>query len=167
MITDALRLAGFESDLATKVAADFRFAGDAFLEDLELEVARHVFSGWMPEAKQIADNLADPSAYEAKKEPCIGFFSDPNSGEVQSASYGGKLILITEIVVRLPKENNTVAALLAQLVEWMKENLEDVLVGSFRVKSIAALKVPGNFVRQQDASLFASSRVRFLAVKIA
>jgi hypothetical protein len=165
MITDALRLAGFESDLATKIAADFRFSGDEFLEDLELEVARHLFSGWMPEATEIGNNLADPSTYDPRLEPCIAFYSDPNSGGVQSASYGGKLTLITEVVVRLPKENNAVAALLAQLIEWIEANLVDALVGEFRVKSVTALKAPGNFVRLQDASMFASSRVRFLAVK--
>lgn len=165
MITDALRLAGFESELAQFIADNFSFVGDDFLEQLELEVGRHLFSGWMPDADAIAKNLDTPAQYDARREPCIALYSDPSSGSVQSSSYGGKLILTTEVIVRLPRENNTVAALQAQLVEWMEAELPDALVGTFRVRGVNGPKVPGSFVRLQDASMFASSKVRFLAVK--
>lgn len=162
-MNDAIRLVGFEEGLCDRIAADFRFLSDSYLKDIRLKTKRHLFAGWMPEAAAITQDLVAGERFDPTREPVMAIYGDQNSGPVQSASYGGKHILQGEIVIRLPKENNAVSALLGELLEWMSENLPNSSIGAFHVISVRAPKVPSNYVRLADGSVFASGKLNFLA----
>ena len=162
-MNDAIRLVGFEEGLCDRIAADFRFLSDAHLKNVTLKVKRHLFAGWMPEADAIVRDLVAGESFNPTREPVMAIYGDPVSGPVQSMSYGGKHVLQGEIVLRLPKENNAVSALLGELLEWISEALPNTSIGAFRVISVRAPKLPGNYVRLADGSLFASGKLNFLA----
>lgn len=162
-MNDAIRLVGFEEGLCERIAADFRFLSDAYLKDVPLKTKRHLFAGWMPEAEAIQRDLLAGESFDPRREPVMAIFGDPISGPIQSASYGGQHILQGEVVMRLPKENKAVSALLGELLEWMSENLPNTSIGVFRVISVRAPKLPGGYIRLADASVFASGKLNFLA----
>jgi hypothetical protein len=160
-MSTAIRLVGFEEGLCARIAQDFNFAS---LPDLDLKVGRHLFAGWMPEAADIQRDIESPETFDPKIEPVMAVYGDPRSGPVQSLSYGGKHILQGDLVMRLPKDNNAVSAMLGELLEWISENLPNSSIGAFRVISVRAPRFPGNYQRLSDASVFASGRLDFLAV---
>lgn len=162
-MNDAIRLVGFEDGLCERIAQDFRFLSDAYLKDVPLKTKRHLFAGWMPEIDTILRDLIPGTSFDPSREPVMAIYGDPISGPIQSASYGGKHILQGEIVMRLPKENNAVSALMGELLEWISEALPNTSIGAFRVISVRAPKLPGSYVRLADASVFASGKLNFLA----
>lgn len=163
-MNDAIRLVGFEEGLCERIAQDFRFLSDPYLKDVSLKVKRHLFAGWMPEPEAVLRDIVAGERFDPVREPVMAIFGDQNSGPVQSASYGGKHILQGEILMRLPKQNNVVGALLGELLEWISEGLPNTSIGAFRVISVRAPKLPGSFVRLADGSVFASGKLNFLAV---
>jgi len=162
-MTDAIRLVGFEEGLCDRIARDFRFLSDPYLKNVALKTKRHLFAGWMPESDAIVRDLLAGESFNPQREPVMGIYGDAASGPKQTASYGGQHILQGEIVMRLPKENKTVGALLGELLEWMSEALPNSSIGAFRVISVRAPKLPGGYVRLADGSLFASGKLNFLA----
>lgn len=167
MTTQIQRLAGFEAGLCEAiVAGGFRFSG-LYLQNIPLVIGRHLFAKAMPETTQIQQNLTAGQFFDPTREPVTSFFDQSAaSGLASSASHGGKLSFTIEAMTRLPKPGDDVTRYSAELVEWMAENLPEAMAGSFRIKGVTPLGTPGGLERQADGMIFASSRVRFLAVKL-
>lgn len=162
-MNEEIRLVGFEDGLAERIASDFRFRSDDYLKDVTLKIKRHLFSGWMPEISAITADLVAGERFDPTREPVMAIYGDANSGPVQGMSYNGKHVLQGEIVLRLPKENRTLSALLAELLEWMSDELPNSSIGAYRVISVRAPKTPGGFVRLADGMMFASGKLNFLS----
>ncbi len=167
MTTQTLRLAGFEAGLcAAIVAGGFRFSG-LFLRNVPLVVGRHLFAKAMPETQEILRDLTAGQSFDPAREPVTSFFDQSGaSGETSSSSYGGKLAFTIEAMTRLPKPGDDVTRYSAELVEWMIENLQGARAGDFRIKGVEPRGTPGGLERQSDGMIFASSRIRFLAVNV-
>jgi hypothetical protein len=160
-----MRLAGFEAGLCEAiVAGGFRFSG-TFLSQVPLVVGRHLFAKAMPENAEILRNLVAGQTFDPTREPVTSFFDTSSSSGVESsASHGGKHAFLIEAMTRLPKPADGVTRYSAELVEWMAENLVDVRAGDFKIKGVSTEGTPGGLERQADGMIFASSRIRFLAI---
>jgi hypothetical protein len=160
-------LAGFERGLcAAIVAKGFRFQS-AYLKDVPLIVGRHFFAKAMPEISEIKGTLPAGASFDEKREPVTAFFDvSGSSSVVPSSSYGGKHVYLIEALTRLPKPADDVTLYSAQLVAWMYTYLIGARAGDFRIKNVIPEGTPGGLVREGDGMIFASSRVRFLAVPL-
>lgn len=160
-----MRLAGFEAGLCDAiVAGGFRFSGD-FLSQVPLVVGRHLFAKAMPETSEIVRDLVTGVTFDPTREPVTAFFdTSTGSGVESSASHGGKHAFLIEAMTRLPKPADGVTRYSAELVEWMAEHLVGARAGAFRIKGVIPQGTPGGLERQADGMIFASSRVRFLAI---
>jgi hypothetical protein len=160
-------LAGFERGLCEAIASKgFRFQSD-YLKDVPLVTGRHFFAKAMPESGQIKDTLPPGASFDEKREPVTAFFDlSSSSGAQASSSYGGKHSFLIEVLTRLPKPGDEVTKYSAQLVAWMYSYLVGARAGDFRIKGVIPEGTPGGLVREGDGMVFASSRVRFLAVPL-
>jgi hypothetical protein len=148
------------------VAGGFRFSGP-HLSNVPLVVGRHLFAKAMPEASEITRLLPAGAQFDPRLEPVTAFFdTSSSSGEESSSSFGGKLTFLIEAMTRLPKPGDDVTRHSRDLVEWMKANLVEAMAGQFRIKGVVQQGTPGGLERQADGMIFASSRVRFLAVSL-
>jgi hypothetical protein len=148
------------------VAGGFRFSG-LHLSQVPLVVGRHFFAKAMPEAGEIVRRLPAGAQFDPTREPVTGFFdTSTGSSEESSSSHGGKLTFLIEAMTRLPKPGDDVTRYSADLVAWMKNHLGGVRAGDYRIKGVIPQGTPGGLERQADGMIFASSRIRFLAVSL-